>query len=228
MKLDQTDPEYMERLRHFAFVEVTSEEEQQLESEPRFLAILAALLGCQSTDLYRIMLPKALDSGLSPVAVKEMVYQSTDYLGMGRTWPFLSITNDILEERGISLPLPCQETTTLENRLEKGAETQAAIFGEQMREAWKKSTVNRWLAANCFGDYYTRTGLTLAQRELITFCILAAQGGCEPQLMAHIAGNLRLGNTKLFLRKAVLQCLPYIGYPRSLNAIDCIDKVDER
>lgn len=109
MKLDQTDPEYMERLRHFAFVEVTSEEEQQLESEPRFLAILAALLGCQSTDLYRIMLPKALDSGLSPVAVKEMVYQSTDYLGMGRTWPFLSITNDILEERGISLPLPCQE-----------------------------------------------------------------------------------------------------------------------
>ncbi len=159
MKLDQTDPEYMERLRHFAFVEVTSEEEQQLESEPRFLAILAALLGCQSTDLYRIMLPKALDSGLSPVAVKEMVYQSTDYLGMGRTWPFLSITNDILEERGISLPLPCQETTTLKNRLEKGAETQAAIFGEQMREAWKKSTVNRWLAANCFGDYYTRTGL---------------------------------------------------------------------
>ena len=50
---------------------------------------------------------------------------------------------------------------------------------------WKAGHINRWLAANCFGDYYTRKGLDLAQRELITFCFLMAQGGCEPQLIAH-------------------------------------------
>ena len=115
----------------------------------------------------------------------------------------------------------------MENRLEKGVAAQAAIFGDRMKEAWKQSHINRWLADNCFGDYYTRTGLNLAQREMITFCFLSAQGGCEPQLTAHAKGNLNLGNDKAFLTRVVLQCLPYLGYPRSLNAIACINKAAE-
>ena len=71
----------------------------------------------------------------------------------------------------------------MDDRLEKGIAAQAEIFGDHMNEAWKSGTVNRYLAANCFGDYYTRTGLNLAQREMITFCFLSAQGGCEPQLI---------------------------------------------
>ena len=77
-------------------------------------------------------------------------------------------------------------------------------------------TVNRWLAANCFGDYYTRGNLCLADRELATFCYLMAQGGCEPQLEAHIRGNMNIGNGSDKLREVVLRCLPYIGYPRRL------------
>lgn len=118
----------------------------------------------------------------------------------------------------------------MDDRLEKGIEAQAAIFGPQMREAWKAGTagtVNRWLAENCFGDYYTRTGLDLRQRELITFCFLLAQGGCEPQLTAHAKGNMNMGNDKDYLIRVVLQCLPYVGYPRSLNAIACVSKAAE-
>ena len=159
--------------------------------------------------------------------IKEIVYQAVDYLGISRVLPFLDTTNDILTKRGIKLPLENQATTTLENRLEKGIEAQATIFGEHMKEAWKNGHINRWLAANCFGDYYTRTGLDLKQREMITFCFLAAQGGCEPQLIAHAKGNMNLGNDKDFLIKVVSQCLPYIGYPRSLNAITCINKAAE-
>ena len=83
--------------------------------------------------------------------------------------------------------------------------------------------INRWLVDNCFGDYYTRTGLTLAERELVTFCYLYAQGGCEPQLTAHAGANIRLGNDKAFLIRVISQCLPYIGYPRSLNALSCVN-----
>jgi 4-carboxymuconolactone decarboxylase len=93
-----------------------------------------------------------------------------------------------------------------------------------MKEAWKKGHINRWLAANCFEDFYTRTGLDLPQREMITFCFLMAQGGCEPQLIAHAKGNMNLGNDKDFLVRVVSQCLPYIGYPRSLNAVSVLDK----
>lgn len=227
MNYHETDPEFMERFEHFAFVETVNEENQTLEPKTRYMAILAVLIGCQGTEAYKEMLEKALDEGVDPVEVKEIVYQSADYLGMGRMWPFLRITNEVMTERGIKLPLENQATTTFENRLEKGVEAQAEIFGPQMREAWKNGHINRWLAANCFGDYYTRTGLDLAQREMITFCFLLAQGGCEPQLTAHAKGNMNLGNDKDFLMRIVSQCLPYIGYPRSLNAISCINKAAE-
>ena len=223
----ETDPEFMERFEHFAFEEVVNEPDQQLDEVTRHMAILATLLGCQGTDAFRAELPRALDAGVTPVMAKEIVYQSVDYLGIGRVLPFLDITNEVLTSRGVKLPLEGQSTTTMENRLEKGAQTQADIFGEHMLEAWKTSHINRWLAANCFGDYYTRTGLTLAQREMITFCFLAAQGGCEPQLTGHAKGNMNLGNDKNFLIRVISQCLPYIGYPRSMNAVTCVNKAAE-
>lgn len=225
--LYETDPEFAERLEQFAFHEVVNEEGQQLDDVTRHMAVLAALLGCQGLDEFKLELARALDAGLTPVMVKEVVYQAVDYLGIGRVRPFLNAVNEILEARGIKLPLEGQATTTMENRLEKGAQAQVDIFGEGMKDAWKNGHINRWLAANCFGDYYNRTGLNLAQREMITFCFLAAQGGCEPQLAAHAGGNMNLGNDKEFLIKVVSQCLPYIGYPRSLNAINCVNKAAE-
>lgn len=227
MDLHITDPEFAERFEHFAFTEVPGEENQQLDEKTRYMAILAALIGCGGVEAYREMLPKALKNSITPIAAKEIVYQAADYLGYGRMLPFINVTNEVFTERGIRLPLDGQATTTLDNRLEKGAEAQAEIFGEQMKEAWKTSHINRWLAANCFGDYYTRNGLKLAERELITFCFLMAQGGCEPQLIAHSKGNINMGNDKAFLIKVVSQCLPYIGYPRSLNAISCVGKAVE-
>ena len=220
----RTDPEFMERFAHFAFEEVVNEEGQTLDEVTRHTAILAALLGCQGIDEFRLELPRALDAGVTPVMAKEVIYQAVDYLGIGRVLPFLDASNEILTARGVSLPLEGQAATTMEDRLEKGAAAQAEIFGEAMKEAWKAGHINRWLAANCFGDYYTRTGLDLKQREMITFCFLAAQGGCEPQLTAHARGNLNLGNDKDFLIRVVSQCLPYIGYPRSLNAISCVNQ----
>lgn len=226
MNLKITDPEFIERFNHFAFDEVVNAEES-LDTKTRYMAILATLIGCQGTDAYKEMLGKALDDKVSPIVIKEVVYQATDYLGYGRTLNFLNITNEVFNERNIEMPLESQCTTTLEDRLEKGIEAQATIFGEHMKEAWKAGTINKWLADNCFGDYYTRKGLTLAEREMITFCFLSAQGGCETQLIAHSKGNINMGNDKEFLIKVVLQCVPYIGYPRSLNAINCINKACE-
>lgn len=228
MDLYITDPEFMERFEHFTFNEVPNEENGQLDEKTRYMAILAALIGCGGVEAYKEMLPKALENDITPVMVKEIVYQATDYLGYGRMLPFLNCTNEIFAEKGISLPLDGRATTTLENRLEKGIEAQDEIFGEHMKEAWKAGHINRWLAANCFGDYYTRKGLSLSERELITFCFLMAQGGCEPQLIAHSKGNMNMGNDKDFLIRVVSQCLPYIGYPRSLNAIACVGKAVEQ
>lgn len=223
MENPNLDPEFSQCMESF-LEEVRTEPGQQLSETTRWLAILATLLGCQGIDEFRNVLPQALDAGVSPVQAKEVVYQAVDYLGIGRVRPFLGAVNEVLAARGVALPLPGQATTTKEDRLEKGEQAQVAIFGEGLRGAWKQGTIQRWLATNCFGDFYTRNGLNPNEREMITFCFLAAQGGCEPQLTAHANGNMNLGNGEAFLTRVVLQCLPYIGYPRSLNALACVQK----
>ena len=225
----QTDPEFAERFEHFALEEVVKEPGQQLDETTRHMAILATLLGCQGTETFQWELPRALDAGITPVMVKEIVYQATAYLGIGRVYPFFRITNQVLEAEKVALPLEEQGTTGIEDRVEKGEQAQVDIFGEGMKGfaasgPEESRHINRWLSGNCFGDYYTRTGLNYQQREMITFCFLAAQGGCEPQLVSHAAGNMKVGNDKAFLIKIISQCLPYIGYPRSLNALRCVNE----
>ena len=226
--LCQTDPEFAERFAHFAGEEVPGDPAAELPARERYLAVLAALLGCQGADEFRAMLGEALDAGaVTPVEVREVVYQACAYLGIGRVRPFFSVLNEELTVRGVELPLEAQGTTTLETRLAAGNQKQVDYFGEGMRESWRtgpaeRAVVNRWLAANCFGDYYTRGGLTDLDRELVTFCYIVAQGGCDPQATAHAGGNMNLGRSKDFLYRVVLQVLPYIGYPRSLNALSCV------
>lgn len=96
-----TDPEFAERFEHFAFEEVVHEKGQTLDEVTRHMAVLAALLGCQGVDAFRLEVPRALDAGVTPVMVKEIVYQAVDYLGIGRVLPFLDAVNDILTDRGI-------------------------------------------------------------------------------------------------------------------------------
>lgn len=223
--LRATDPEFIERWAHFALDEVVRQ--SNLDERTRFLAILSALLGCQGLEAFRALLPAALDGALTPVEVKETVYQATAYLGFGRVYPFLTAVNEALAAKGVPLPLAGQATTTLDTRRQAGTQAQVDVFGEGMRDFWQSGPedsrhINLWLAANCFGDYYTRTGLELKDRELITFCFIAAQGGCEPQLTSHAAGNFNVGNDKDTLIGAISQMLPYIGYPRALNALRCV------
>ena len=230
-KFLETDPEFIERFDNFAFDEVVNE--VRLDDRTTMMSHLAYLLGCQGVDEFRAMVPAALNFGVTPVEVKEIVYQAVAYLGIGRVFPFLHAVNDALTERGVELPLEPQATTTMENRLQAGEQAQVDIFGEGMRGFAQSGPeesrhINRWLADNCFGDYYTRKGLNYQEREMITFCFLAAQGGCEPQLISHAAANMKIGNDKAFLIKIISVNIPFIGYPRSLNALRCVNEAADK
>ncbi len=223
----KTDPEFIERFDNFAFDEVVNN--SNLDNKTRWLAILATVIGCQGIDEFKALLPAAMNFDVSPIEIKETVYQATAYLGIARVFPFLKATNEIFTSMGIELPIANQSTTTTENRLEKGRQAQIDIFGDSMKDFYKSGDneirhINYWLTDNCFGDYYTRKGLNYRQREIITFCFLASQGGCEAQLISHAKANIRLGNDKKFLIDVISQCIPFIGYPRSLNALNCVNE----
>ena len=226
--LKVTDPELIEIFDNFAFDEVLAY--GNLDSKMRVIMILGSTIGCQALSEYKVMVGAALNIGISPVEVKEILYQAVPYVGIAKVLDFIHATNEILQNRGVALPLASQSTTTSETRYKKGLEVQKTIFGEMIDKMYHDSPsdqlhIQNYLSANCFGDYYTRNGLDLKTRELLTFSIILSLGGCDPQLKGHVQGNLNIGNDKQILLTTVTQLLPYVGYPRTLNAIKCINEV---
>ena len=149
---------------------------------------------------------------------------------MAKAFDFIHATNEVLTSRGIELPLEGQSNTDPDTRYDKGLAAQKTIFGEMIDQLYERSPkdqlhIQRFLSANCFGDYYTRNGLDIKIRELITLSILIALGGVESQIKGHIQGNLNVGNDKDILLDLITQLLPWVGYPRTLNALNCLNEV---
>jgi len=223
-----TDPELIEVFDNFAFDEVLAC--GNIDIRTRLMVILASLIAQQSLSEYKIMLSGALNVGVTPVEAKEILYQAVPYVGIAKAFDFIHATNEILKSRGVDLPLECQSTTTPETRFENGLVLSKSIFGETIDKMYAQSAKNqihfqKYLSENCFGDFYTRTGLDIKTRELLTFSMLLSLGGCEPQVKGHIQGNKNVGNDKETLIGVVTQLLPYIGYPRALNALRCLNEV---
>ena len=226
--LKVTDPEFIELYDNFAFDQALGY--GNLDDRTRLMVILASLIANQSHAEYKVMLGAALNVGVTPVEIKEIVYQAVPYCGLAKVYDFLLATNEVLASRGVKLPLEGQSTTTPETRHEKGLAVQRAIFGGMIDKLYADSPANQlhiqhFLSDNCFGDYVTRTGLEVKTRELLTFSFLLSLGGCEPQLKGHIQGSANLGNGKDVLLSVVTQLIPYVGYPRALNAIRCVNEV---
>ena len=230
--LKVTDPELIEYFDNFAFDEVLCH--GGLSTRTRLMVQLASLIACQALREYRVMLGAALTVGVTPVEAKEIVYQAVPYVGMGKVFDFLHATNDVLTARGVDLPLQGQSTTTPETRMEKGLAVQKQIVGADAVDGMYAAAPDdeqhfqRFLSGNCFGDHYTRTGIDIPTRELLTFAMLISLGGCEPQAKGHVAANLNVGNGRDVLLAVITQLLPFIGYPRSLNALRVLNEVTSR
>jgi 4-carboxymuconolactone decarboxylase len=227
--LAQTDRELIEYFDNFAFDEVLAHDD--LDRRTRLMGQLAAMIACQAISEYRVMLEAALTVGVTPVEVKEIVYQAVPYVGMAKVFDFLHVTNDVLTERGVELPLLGQSTTSPETRFERGLAVQKQIVGDERVDGMYAAApadeqhIQRWLSANCFGDHLTRTGIDLPTRELLTFAMLVSLGGCEPQVKGHVSANLNVGNDRALLLEVLTQLIPFIGYPRTLNALRVLDDV---
>lgn len=173
----------------------------------------------------------AIKAGATPEEVKETLFQCTPYIGFAKAKPALNAMMEGLKKAGVKLPVADGGIVTDADRHEKGLAVQKEIFGaEHIDRMWENTPADQmfapeFLADNCFGDFYTRKVLDVKQRELVTFTAIASLGGCEPQLRSHVGANIAVGNTRQDMLNAVAAILPYIGYPRSLNAIACINAI---
>lgn len=226
--LEVTDPEFSAIKQNLIYGEIYAAE--KLDARLRELVILAVAVTNQTQSEVKRHTAAALRLGLTPEEIKEAVYHCAPYIGLGKAEQAVETVNEVLTSQGIQLPLGSARTTEEETRLACGIAAQKSIFGESI-DAMRASApdnqkpIQDYLSAYCFGDFYTREGLNLRERELLTFAILCAQGGCEPQLKSHVGGNAAMGNGKDILLATLTVCLPYIGFPRTLNALGCINTV---
>lgn len=173
----------------------------------------------------------AIKAGASAEQVHESVIHCTPYIGLPKAKAAIERVNKALELLHIKTPCAPAGTTTDDTRYEAGLAVQRAIFGAEHIDKMNDSApadqkhINYNLSANCFGDYYTRKVLDVKERELVTFTAIVTLGGCEPQAKAHASANIAVGNTRQDLLDALTIALPYIGYPRTLNGLACVNAV---
>ncbi len=182
---------------------------------------LVSLVTQQSGALLQEEVATALAQGLAPEEILEAIYQCAPYTGFPRTVDAVEIARSVFKAKNVKVD-ENRGTVTSQSRLQAGADAQGTLFGQSFRDMAKNGksgmpTINYFLASNCFGDYYTRKGLDLNTRELLTMAILVNLG-TEPQLKAHIGANLKI-RTAEYVEQAIYNCLPYCGYSRTLNAL---------
>ena len=220
------DPEFREIAQGFLCGDVT--EHGTLSDVQKALIRLVALTTCQTLKPLESYTLSALDVGATPEQIKETLYQCAPYIGLEKVQCALDEVNRAFQSAGITYSLAKQTTVSEETRFEKGLAVQQEIFGADTINSMRANApaelkhIQDYLSAYCFGDFYTRGTLDLKMRELITFCAICCLGGCEPQAKAHAGANLSVGNARQTLIDALTQCLPFIGFPRALNALACI------
>ena len=220
-----TDPEMMDILQKFIFGEVFQIGELSLKQREMITCITLATI--QTFPQLKAHAGAALNVGVTPEELREVMYLTAPFIGFPKMLNAVSTVNEVFKERGITLPLGKQGTVTEENRHEKGVAIQDSLYPGGIVSAVSGipgdmgEDVARFLTDYFFGEVYSRGTLDLKTRELLGYCVLTALEA-ESQLRSHFHGNMNAGNSPETITAAVIQCLPYIGFPAAIKALRII------
>ncbi len=197
----------------------------KLDKKMRELITIVVLTSNGQSEYVKEHVEKALKAGAKPVEIREAIYQCAPYVGAPKALDAEKAMMEIIKDK-----IESTSTVTAQTRDEAGLNTQVEIFGEKIKAMpslypENEQHIPQFLAKYCFGDFYTRKGLDLKTRELLTLCMLVSIGDTESQIKGHIQGNLNMGNDKDTMIAAINQCLPYIGFPRTLNALKYLNEI---
>lgn len=216
------DPEMMKMLQKYIFGEVFAV--GSLDIKTREMLTVVSLSAQQALPQLKAHANAALNVGVTPIELRETVYLCAPFVGFPKTLNALGVINEVFAERGIKLPLESQGKTAEEERFAAGSAIQQPLYGNEIKEALAGLPGNmgedaaRFLTEFCFGDIYTRGGLDVKTRELLEIGILVTTGNMQT-LQSHIAGSIRAGNSPETVTAAIIQCMPYVGFPNALNAL---------
>ncbi len=224
-----SDPEMMAILQKYIFGEVFTV--GKLDIKTREMITVTSLAVQQTLPQLKAHINAALNAGATPIELREAIYQLAPFIGFPKTLNALSVLNEVFKERGITTPLKSTAAVNEEERYAKGIAIQNPLYGDEIKVALEGlpddmgADVARFLTEVCFGDFYTREGLDLKTRELLMLSALVTTGNNAATLKSHIKGNLKAGNSQETITAAIIQCLPYVGFPNTISALKTMKEV---
>lgn len=226
-----SDPEMMDILQKFIFGEVFTTGDLSLKQREMITCVTLATM--QTLPQLKAHAGAALNVGVTPLELREAMYLTAPFIGFPKMLNAVSTVNEVFKERGISLPLENQTTVTEDNRHEQGAAIQDKLYHGGISGVLSgipgnlDEDVSRFLTDYFFGEIYTRGTLDIPTKELLGYCILTTLEA-ESQLQSHFHGNIKAGNSPQTVASAVIQTLPYIGFPAAIKALRIIKQEMER
>ena len=220
-----TDPEMMDILQKFIFGEVF--ETGSLTMKQREMITCATLAAMQTLPQLKAHAGAALNVGVTPAELREVMYLTAPFIGFPKMLNAVAAVNDVFSERGIALPIGQYGTVTESTRHDAGRTIQDKLYPGGISSVMDGvpggmgRDVERFLTDYFFGEIYSRGARDRKTRELPGSCILTAVGA-ESQLHSHYHGNINAGNTPETLTAAVIQSLPYVGFPAAIKALRII------
>lgn len=201
-----------------------------LSRQERQLATIAALaaLGNAPSQL-RFHISGALNVGCTPKQIVEAFVHVTIYAGFPAALNAVSAAREVFAARDIA-PDTEQHRTEPNARFETGSRLLEAIDGSGGAAVVDSLAdiapdLGRLIIEYSFGDIYSRPGLSLPERELVTVAACIALGTCVPQLRLHMRGFLNVGGTTEELVEIIIQMAVYAGFPAALNGLGQLREV---
>lgn len=112
---------------------------------------------------------------------------------------------------------------TRQARYERGEEKLLEIAGQEGKEALAPlGDLGRYAIEFAYGDVYSREGLSLRDRMLVTVAVLIVLGGREEELRLHLDSALNVGLSPEEIEEIIIQTVPYAGFPTAINALQAL------
>ncbi|WP_155412879.1 carboxymuconolactone decarboxylase family protein [Yersinia frederiksenii] len=194
----------------------------ELSQRDRSIVTVAILIARNQPTELKHFIEVALDSGVTPAEVSEIITHLAFYSGWPNAMSAIAVTKDIFQQRGVSAEqLPEASPTLLP--LNQEAEKQRAETVEKNVGPISPGLV-KFTAAPLFLDLWQRPALKPRDRSLVTVSALIASGQ-SAQISYHLNRAMDNGLTSAEAGEIVTQAAFYAGWPNAFSAVPVVGEV---
>ena len=202
-----------------------------LKTEQREMVTLSILTVLKRDNQTRRHLGNALNLGLTPIQIVEVLIHSSFYSGVPATLDALALAKEVFNERGVDYtPQKVFDASeTPDDLYNRGVARRVEYMGPpagggQGPVTEAERAFNRLTTEYYWGSVWNRPGLDLPSRSICTLAALTALGR-ESQLASHIRGALNVGLSQEEIVEVFVHATFYCGLPFTRSAIDLANEI---